>query len=181
MTTRAAAASVAAASLVASLTNIDGVDVSSVFFGNEFKNIGSIDNRTIFFWRDGFSSGPLPLPQPFGRFDVVAVKMLGRYKLWFSTKSSHYNDDEEAYHDPPLIFDVIDDPAEASPLGPSKYQEMIKSAKAQVEEHKASVDWTYPLCLDRDSKYLPCSDESIGCRTAPAEVDIENGAQIAVD
>jgi len=161
--------------------DIDGVDVSSVFFGND-NGSGSLDNRTIFFWRDGFSSGPLPLPKPFGRFDVVAVKMFGRYKLWFSTKSSHYNDDEEAYHDPPLIFDVIKDPAEASPLDPSKYQEMIKSAKAQVETHKTSVDWTYPLCLDRDRKYFPCSDESIGCRTAPAEGGIENGAQrIAVD
>jgi len=59
--------------------------------------------RAIFFWRDGFKTGPLPAP--FRRFDVVAMKV-GWYKLWFWTKSSLYNADEEVYHDPPLIFDV---------------------------------------------------------------------------
>eukprot|EP00985_Skeletonema_marinoi_P027494 scaffold22660_cov137-Skeletonema_marinoi.AAC.1 len=59
--------------------------------------------RAIFFWRDGFKTGPLPAP--FRRFDVVAMKV-GWYNLWFWTKSSLYNADEEVYHDPPLIFDV---------------------------------------------------------------------------
>lgn len=152
--------------------NIDGVDVSSAFFGDDgerSQRSESLSNRTIFFWRDGFSAGQLLLPKPFGRFDVVSVKMLGRYKLWFSTKSSHYNDDAEVYHDPPLIFDVIDDPAEATALDPTQYKEMIESAKAQVAEHKASVDWTYPLCLARDTQYLPCAEGHFDCRTTSVE------------
>ena len=97
------------------------------------------------------------------------MKMLGRYKLWFSTKSSHYNDDAEVYHDPPLIFDVIDDPAEATALDPTQYTGMIESAKAQVAEHKTSVDWTHPLCLARDPKYLPCAEGRFDCRTTSME------------
>ena len=152
--------------------DIDGVDVSSAFFGDDDdrpEKSERLNNRTIFFWRDGFSAGQLLLPKPFGRFDVVAMKMLGRYKLWFSTKSSHYNDDAEVYHDPPLIFDVIDDPAEATALDPTQYTGMIESAKAQVAEHKTSVDWTHPLCLARDPKYLPCAEGRFDCRTTSME------------
>ena len=100
-------------------SEVDGIDVTDVFLGQVQSSSSSLplregeDNqnetsrrrseRAIFFWRDGFKTGPLPAP--FGRFDVVAMK-IGWYKLWFWTKSSHYNADEEVYHDPPLIFDV---------------------------------------------------------------------------
>jgi hypothetical protein len=39
---------------------------------------------------NGFRDGPLP--NLYGRFDVVAAKV-GRYKAWFSTKTAHYNND----------------------------------------------------------------------------------------
>ena len=147
-------------------SGIDGVDVSSVLFEPTNKNNDNdrkeLNERPIFFWRDGFKAGPLP--QPFGKFDVVAVKIMP-YKLWFSTKSAHYNPDTEVYHDPPLIFDVIVDPAEAHPLDPAKYTDLIQQAKFAVQQHKASVDWTYPLCLARDPKFLPCFNIETGCRT----------------
>ncbi|KAL9180941.1 hypothetical protein ACHAXT_009746 [Thalassiosira profunda] len=117
--------------------DIDGVDVKDVFLGqnlSEETGLGQ-EERPIFFWRDGFQSGPLP--QPFGRFDVVAMK-IGWHKLWFFTKSSHYNDDPEVYHDPPLIFNVLSDPGESVPLDPNE-----------------------------DPKYLPCSSAENGCRTLP--------------
>jgi len=57
---------------------LDGRDISSVLF-EKFRDDGETDrchnegdrSRVLFFWRDGFSSGPLP--PPFGRFDVAAV------------------------------------------------------------------------------------------------------------
>ena len=113
---------------------------------------------------DGFESGPLP--QPFGRFDVVAMK-IGWHKLWFYTKSSHYNQDREVHHNPPLIFNVLSDPRESTPLDPNEYSELIGRAQHLLEEHKASVDWTQPLTLARDHKYLPCSSAENGCRTSP--------------
>lgn len=147
---------------------IDGVDVKAAFLGGTALSGGSGSTadpqRPIFFWRDGFKTGPLP--QPFGRFDVAAMKM-GWIKIWFYTKSSHYNADEEVYHDPPLLFDVLNDPAESKPLDPNEYADLIEKSLRLLSEHKASVDWTRPLTLSRDPKYVPCSNAEPGCRTFP--------------
>ena len=147
-------------------SEVDGVDVSDIFLGETPHAMNNDDDkrseRAIFFWRDGFKSGPLP--DPFGRFEVVAMK-INWYKLWFWTKSSHYNDDEEVYHDPPLIFDVLNDPAEAHALNPNEFTELISQARNLLEAHKSSVEWTKPLTLARDPKYLPCVNNESGCRT----------------
>lgn len=155
--------------------DIDGIDTSHVLLGTDadtersIKN-GNTENRPIFFWRDGFSSGPLP--QPFGRFDVVAMKM-GSIKAWFYTKSSHYNADAEVFHDPPLLFDVHSDPAESTPLDPNKHSSWIANAKSLLEKHKESVEWMEPLCLARDPRYAPCVDEATNCRTKTS-IDLQS-------
>ena len=170
-------------------SEVDGIDVTDIFFGRAESSSSSqsllngdeyqdetrrttttmkSSERAIFFWRDGFKTGPMPAP--FGRFDVVAMK-IGWYKLWFWTKSSHYNADEEVYHDPPLIFDVLNDPAEASPLDSDKHADLISRAMHLVSEHKASVEWTTPLTLARDAKYLPCVNVESGCRTSLPPLD----------
>lgn len=142
-----------------SRSELDGVDISSVLFG---QDTSSFDDRVLFFWRDGFEDGPLG--PPYGRFDVVAVKM-GRIKAWFSTKSAHYNDDIAVDHDPPLLFDTLVDPAEAYPLDPTEYTDAIAQIRGEVRRHKESVDWTYPLALARDPAYIPCVNKETGCRT----------------
>ena len=86
-------------------------------------------------------------------------------KAWIWTKSAHYNDDVEQFHDPPLLFDVHADPAESIPLDPEKYSEEIDYIKDIVEKHKLSVETSIPLCLDADPMYLPCVDRESGCRT----------------
>lgn len=142
-----------------SQSDLDGMDISPVLF-NSAKEYNS-EERVLFFWRDGFSTGQLP--QPFGRFDVVAVKV-GRIKAWFSTKSAHYNNDTDVWHEPPLLFDTIADPAEGNPLNPQHYTELIGHIKQETREHKASIDWTFPLALDRDPKFIPCANRENGCR-----------------
>jgi arylsulfatase A-like enzyme len=139
--------------------DLDGIDVSEILNGND----ADFDNeRVLFFWRDGFKEGPLP--PPYGRFDVAAVKM-GRIKAWFWTKSAHYNADVEEFHDPPLLFDVMADPAESKPLDPVDYQDTIELIKDLTNRHKESLDWAVPLALDSDPKYVPCVDHLTGCRT----------------
>lgn len=70
---------------------VDGIDVTDDFLGQAQSSSSSLllrereDNqnetnrrrseRAIFFWRDGFKSGPLPAP--FGRFDVVTMRLGG--------------------------------------------------------------------------------------------------------
>ena len=152
------------------LGGVDGIDVSSVLLGDDSRTDYDADNRILFLWRDGFQEGPLE--PPYGRFDVAAVKM-GRIKAWFSTKSGHYNNDMEVFHDPPLLFDVLKDPAEAFPLDPHKHTDFIDRIKRLVEEHKESVDWTYPLTLFRDPMYTPCANEATGCRTKETKLLLE--------
>jgi len=146
------------------ISKLDGIDISPVLFGKSKSECNQGDERILFFWRDGFSSGPLPAP--FGREDVAAVKV-GRIKVWFYTKSAHFNNDTEVYHDPPLLFDTISDPAEAHPLPPHLYRQVIQMAKRATREHKAGINWTHPgpLTLERDPKYLPCANRDTGCRT----------------
>jgi hypothetical protein len=146
---------------------LDGIDISAVLFG-QVASSDEID-RVLFFWRDGFRDGPLG--PPFGRFDVVAAKM-GRIKVWFSTKSAHYNNDVEVSHDPPLLFDTLLDPAEAYPLDPNDYTELIDRVRSSVQQHKDSVDWTFPLASARDPAFIPCVDRETGCRTA-SEDDLQ--------
>ncbi|KAL3939963.1 MAG: hypothetical protein SGARI_001175 [Bacillariaceae sp.] len=139
---------------------LDGMDISDVLYGTPETN--QYDSRIFFYWRDGFQEGPLP--SPYGRFDVAAVRY-GNLKAWFYTKSAHYNPDVEQYHDPPFLFDVMADPAESKPLDPSRYQDEIQTIRDAVRTHKASIDWVQPLALATDPKYLPCVDPDTGCRT----------------
>lgn len=48
--------------------NLDGKDMSNFLCGEQNDDD---QPRILYFWRDGFSSGPLPAP--YGRFDVAAV------------------------------------------------------------------------------------------------------------
>jgi len=151
----------------------DGEDISAVLFGDEQNNYDS-DNRILFFWRDGFLLDNSPLGPPYGRFDVVAVKV-GRIKAWYWTKSAHYNPDVEQYHDPPLLFDTLADPAEASPIEyphddeDNYYARLVRRIHVLVAEHKNAMGDMYPLALQRDPRYIPCVDPATGCRTVPSD------------
>lgn len=161
---------------------LDGTDISHVLFKSPpAQNTTLLDERPLFFWREGFHDGPLP--QPYGRYDVVAAK-LGRIKAWFYTKSSHFNADPHVPHDPPLLFDWLADPAEAYPLDPDDHADIIEKIKGMVANHIASVGLTDPLTLERDAAYIPCFDKDTKCRTysppssAPSvESDQKDGAR----
>lgn len=150
---------------------LDGQDITPILFGKEEE----YDNnkRVLFFWRDGFADGPLPAP--YGRMDVAAVKV-GHIKAWFWTKSAHYNDDVEVFHDPPLLFDVNADPAEAFPLNADDYQQLISQVVELVEEHKQSINWGLPLALAKDPNFRPCADKDNHCRTWGEEVKEKTAA-----
>jgi arylsulfatase A-like enzyme len=142
---------------------MDGKDIAGILLGTNAA-LPHLQDRILFFWRDGFADGPLPAP--FGRFDVVAAKV-GRIKAWFWTKSGHYNADPEVRHDPPLLFDTVSDPAEGLPLDPAQHGPLIERLVWAVAEHKRGVNWTHPgpLTLDRDARYLPCANRTNRCRT----------------
>jgi C-terminal region of aryl-sulfatase len=150
----------------------DGQDVSSVWLGHDDEY--DSNERVLFFWRDGFLINVEPLGPPYGRYDVVAVKV-GRIKAWYWTKSAHYNSDIEVYHHPPLLFDTISDPAEAYPIQyqyndtSNKYTQLVQRMDHLIEGHKRDIasSYPYPLTLQRDAKYIPCIDPETGCRSTP--------------
>lgn len=156
----------------------DGQDVSAVWLGraDEYDS----EKRVLFFWRDGFLLNLEPLGPPFGRFDVVAVKV-GRIKAWYWTKSAHYNNDVEVYHYPPLLFDTISDPAEAHPIDyphnstSNKYAQLVLRIDYLIEEHKREIEssFPYPLTIARDPKYIPCINRTTGCRSEPLFTELQ--------
>mmetsp|Transcript_12044 Transcript_12044/g.17660 ORF Transcript_12044/g.17660 Transcript_12044/m.17660 type:complete len:555 (+) Transcript_12044:27-1691(+) len=150
--------------------NLDGMDLSSIWLDPSRYAVNTKD-RVLFFWRDGFKSGPLP--SPYGRFDVAAIKIGDRIKVWLWTKSSHYNEDVEMYHDPPLLFDVLSDPGEAFPLSADDYPDLVARIPRLVAEHKKSIPQTFPLALYHSIKYIPCSNKETNCRTSTSLSDIE--------
>ena len=103
----------------------------------------------------------LSLPQ----FDVAAATFVGNIKAWCWTKSANNNDDEEVFHDSPLLFDVLNDPAEAYPLNPDDHTETIEEILRLVKEHKDETDWAEPLTMDPSPEHIPCIDENNYCRS----------------
>jgi len=145
---------------------LDGIDISQLW---KHPDTTVLKERALFFWRDGFRHGPLP--PPYGRFDIAAVK-LGRIKAWFWTKSAHYNSDEEVHHYPnPLLFDVIADPAEAFPLDPLQYSDVIARILELTNEHKNSIPEVFPFALPTDRAYIPCYDPETGCRSPSSSIN----------
>eukprot|EP00977_Amphora_coffeiformis_P028058 scaffold34685_cov183-Amphora_coffeaeformis.AAC.38 len=145
------------------LDSIDGRDISDIILNSkEIDGVADLnaEDRILFFWRDGFSDGPLG--PPYGRMDVVAVKV-GHLKAWFWTKSGHYNDDPHVFHDPPLVFDVEKDPAESSPLTVS--EAFLMRVKELREDHMNTIPRGPPLTLEQNDAYIPCANPTLNCRT----------------
>lgn len=141
---------------------IDGQSLLPLLTETVDRNADYCDGRILYFWRDGFEDGPLP--PPFGRFDVVAAKF-GRVKAWIYTKSAHYNSDKEVFHDPPLLFDIIADPAEEFPLDPKEHKEVIDTILLSIDQHKRTISYGNPLTLDNDPRNFPCFNKDTNCRT----------------
>ena len=58
---------------------------------------------------------------------------------------------------------------------------MIRRAMVLLSEHKASVEWTRPLTLARDPKYLPCVNVESGCRTTTPPLPFAGAVNTELD
>ena len=83
--------------------------------------------------------------------------------------------DWEIYHDPPLIFDVLKDPAEVYLLDPEEHVDLIIHTLRLMSEHnKASVECSTPLRWQEIQSTCLSKFES-GCRTKPQPLDSKDG------
>ncbi|XP_033645269.1 arylsulfatase-like [Asterias rubens] len=59
-------------------------------------------------------------------------------------------------HDPPLIFNMDQDPKEEYPLDPQEYKDLLEDVERLLSEHKATMVMGKPLLNDLDKSLSPC-------------------------
>jgi arylsulfatase A-like enzyme len=95
---------------------IDGVDLRPLLFGT-----GPGKRDTFFYYRD----------------DTVYAARKGRYKAHFTTKSAYGKDPAEP-HNPPLLFDLEQDPGEQFDVA-AQHPGVVADLTREVEKHRATV------------------------------------------
>ena len=117
----------------------------------------------------------------------VPAMRLGRYKAHFQTMGSvpcreangtHRDDGGKTFqHDPPLIFDLDTDPAEANPIDPTTIPDIVAQIQHEYDAFWVNVNSTKQSKTEYngDRKFAPCGNvSSPSCRTnsVPAAVTI---------
>lgn len=128
----------------------DGVDLAPVLFGD-----GSASVREVLFHPNSGCEGTI------GDIETVRV---GRYKAKYRTGGSGAdcagNKTEDAFHDPPLIFDLAADVSETDPLDAAspEFAKALAAAQAALAQLKASLaaDNTSQAADYNDPRYAPC-------------------------
>lgn len=151
----------------------DGIDISTILFtaqeDGHRQSFGPSPDRPLFFWRDGGATAPAewvtqasPAVPPAHAPQLFAVK-IGRYKAHLQTKSAT-GSDAAVVHDPPLLFDVLADPAEQFPLDVLQHTVLVRQVKTAAQTHMQSIEWAQPLTIETDYRYAICANASNACR-----------------
>jgi arylsulfatase A-like enzyme len=96
----------------------DGFDLTPVLFGT-----GSSPRNKMFYYHGA---------------QLYAVRQ-GRYKAHFLTKTSYVGQKEPVRHDPPLLYDLLEDPAEKHNIAP-RHPKIVKTLTALARRHRADID-----------------------------------------
>ncbi|XP_065827633.1 arylsulfatase A-like [Oscarella lobularis] len=129
---------------------IDGVDMSPILFE------GGQSNRNFYYYY------PM-LPNP--STGVFATR-LKQYKAHFYTKGGlagppYYDEDcwegtLEKKHDPPLLFDIMQDPSEKYPLSGEKYAAILETIVKMTEKFNSEMIWGNSEIHGSNSSAMPC-------------------------
>nr|KAF6414985.1 arylsulfatase G [Molossus molossus] len=141
--------------------HFDGLDASDVLFGGS-----QTGHRALFHPNSGAA----------GVYGALQTVRLQRYKAFYVTGGAEACDGSvgpERYHEPPLIFNLEDDVAEAAPLGTgsAEYQRVLPEVRGALtdvlrdiaEDSVSSADYT------QDPLVTPCCDPhhtACRCHTA---------------
>jgi len=120
---------------------IDGRDFSEIMF-NPATAKSSWDY--LWHWRTRADS---PI-------NVTAVRF-GPYKAHFATQSG-YETDPPVVHNPPLLFNVDQDPSEQYPLLASDYTELLQTLVAEFHSFMGSITISGSLTQQFNSSYAVC-------------------------
>jgi len=95
---------------------IDGIDIAALLTGS-----GSVQREAFIYYRGA----------------TLYAARLGPWKLHYTTRSA-YGPDKPQPHDPPLLFNLEDDPGEKFNVA-AKHPQVIKEIEAAVAKHRAGV------------------------------------------
>ena len=89
----------------------------------------------------------------------------GAYKAHFLTRPGFGDDHMPEHHDPPLLFNLEHDPAEALPLNATQYPDVLARVNDILKQHESTLvkgepqldhwDWTFSIC--------PCCNKTTKC------------------
>ncbi|XP_026936294.1 arylsulfatase G isoform X3 [Sagmatias obliquidens] len=141
--------------------HFDGLDASEVLFGR-----AQAGHRVLFHPNSGAAGED-------GALQTVRVE---RYKAFFVTGGARACDGSvgpERHHEPPLIFNLDDDVAEAAPLdrGSAEYQRVLPEVRAALSEVLEDIagDNTSRADYSQDPSVTPCCNpHQTACRCQAA-------------
>ncbi|XP_024616748.1 arylsulfatase G isoform X3 [Neophocaena asiaeorientalis asiaeorientalis] len=141
--------------------HFDGLDASEVLFGR-----AQAGHRVLFHPNSGAAGED-------GALQTVRVE---RYKAFFITGGARACDGSvgpEWHHEPPLIFNLDDDAAEAAPLdrGSAEYQRVLPEVRAALSEVLEDIagDNTSRADYSQDPSVTPCCNpHQTACRCQAA-------------
>ncbi len=111
---------------------MDGIDLSPVLFR---KEKGS--RNEVYYYRQR---------------ELYAMR-LGSFKAHFITQSAYATTTSKQYHNPPLLFNVDEDPSERFDIA-AQHPEVLAKIKEVVEAHKALMKMDPDLLIERDKKFI---------------------------
>ncbi|XP_036925683.1 arylsulfatase G isoform X2 [Sturnira hondurensis] len=137
--------------------HFDGLDASEVLFGGS-----KTGHRVLFHPNSGAA----------GEYGALQTVRLERYKAFFVTGGAKACDGSvgpEQQHEPPLIFNLEDDGAEAMPLetGSAEYQSVLPKVREVLADvlHDVADDHTSIADYTQDPSVTPCCNpHQIACR-----------------
>jgi arylsulfatase A-like enzyme len=103
--------------------SIDGVDLRAALTGS-----GTIPQRALFYYWDS---------------ELRAVRM-GSWKAHFITSGAYGEGEERTEHNPPLLFNLADDPGEHHNVA-SAHADVLAELQREVALHRATLTPTRPL------------------------------------
>ena len=141
---------------------IDGKDALPVLLGT-----GPSAHTTLFHFRDdcpghcsqgigtltSCNCSGFPLGAPKQKLYAARIR---NWKAHFITKSG-FGRDPPVFHDPPLLFNVDEDPAEMYPVPPSAAPAGVLESIVQAsKEFEAELVWSRAMNAREDPIYWPC-------------------------